>query len=51
MQKTDLDFWTKSDKHLKQVTIKEEGRIEDGEDTVMVDFANMYIGGGCMGPG
>lgn len=45
------EFWANSDIQLKEVNIKPKGVIEDGVSTVMVDFANMYIGGGCMGSG
>jgi poly(ADP-ribose) glycohydrolase len=45
------DFWSNSDISLSSVEIDEAGVIENNEDTIMVDFANEYIGGGCMGPG
>ena len=34
---------------LSKVNIHDEGVIEEGTNTLMVDFANQYIGGGCMG--
>ena len=40
------EFWSTSDVRLKSVQIKKQGTIEDNENTLMVDFANMYIGGG-----
>ena len=42
------EFWSTSDVRLKSVQIKKQGTIEDNENTLMVDFANMYIGGGWM---
>mmetsp|Transcript_7763 Transcript_7763/g.6862 ORF Transcript_7763/g.6862 Transcript_7763/m.6862 type:complete len:333 (+) Transcript_7763:426-1424(+) len=42
-------LWDSSDKTLAKLNIHSEGTIEDGTNTLMVDFANEYIGGGCMG--
>ena len=33
---------------LSKVNIHYEGRIEEAKDCLMVNFANEYIGGGCM---
>lgn len=47
----DSSFWANSDAKLTNVEFRTKGGIEDCENTIMVDFANMYIGGGCMGHG
>jgi len=36
---------------LCEVEIREEGKIEEAENTLMIDFANKYIGGGVMDSG
>lgn len=36
---------------LCDLAIHEDGRIEDNEDMVEIDFANKYIGGGVLNAG
>ncbi|CAI2366395.1 unnamed protein product [Moneuplotes crassus] len=42
------DIWANSDTTLASVFFDDQGKIEDEEGSLMVDFANKYIGGGCM---
>lgn len=42
---------SKSKLPLSQVSVKENGKIEDSKDSAWVDFANKYIGGGVLGSG
>lgn len=37
--------------NMQKVEIISKGGIENREGSIMVDFANMYIGGGCMDMG
>ncbi|CAI2366239.1 unnamed protein product [Moneuplotes crassus] len=45
------DVWSNSDTTLTSVFFDEKGRIEEDEGSLMVDFANKFIGGGCMNHG
>jgi len=45
----DQGFWESlTDNMSKRLTIDYETKIEDHEETVITNFANCYIGGGCM---
>lgn len=44
--------WLDSSKKMKKVTIKAQGSIEDYiKDTIQLDFANKYLGGGVLNNG
>lgn len=47
----DAAYWENLGDPLTQVTVSGEGKIEDLDDHLMVDFANKYIGGGVMNMG
>ena len=48
-QTNTLKYWKNSEKLLQNVTIMDKGGIEDfTENSIQVDFANKYIGGGAL---
>ena len=56
MPKTQYNFlhalhWGNCKDKLCEAEIREEGKIEDAEDTLMIDFANKFAGGGVMNMG
>lgn len=48
-KKKSIEYWYSSKKNLNEVKILDIGGIEDiRPDTIQVDFANKYIGGGAL---
>ena len=48
----DAEYWSSlEDKMSKRLTIEHEKPIEDCEDSVIIDFANSFIGGGTLNRG
>jgi len=45
------EFWTTNQTPLQHVEIMETELIEDVENTIMIDFANRFLGGGVMSKG
>ncbi len=45
------DSWKDSDKPLRTVDFRPEGKIEDSPEAIQVDFADPYIGGGVDATG
>ena len=45
------EYWANNDLPLCSVKIMDDSLVEDNEGTLMVDFANRYIGGGVMRKG
>lgn len=43
--------YANSKARMKEVVVKDAGGIEDSVEAVQIDFANEYIGGGCMEAG
>ncbi len=46
--KLTIEHWLGSKKRLTKMEIREKGSIEDCHNSLLVDFANKYLGGGVM---
>lgn len=51
LQMSDIPDWKNSNIRLSLMSVLDEGLIEDKENTLHVDFANKYIGGGILSSG
>ena len=43
-----MKIWNDCQKNLCKLTIKTSGKIEDEKEATLVDFANMFVGGGVL---
>lgn len=46
-----LPRWDKTNAEICDLTVKTEGRIEEQQGYLQMDFANRYVGGGVLGRG
>jgi len=46
--KLTLSYWQNSKSILREVVVDEKGKIEDCPNSIAVDFANKYLGGGVL---